>query len=147
MQYTVLTNLNHDQQVYTPGSKIELDNETVVARLIENGAIRDPKAPVEPEQVDLSRRVHMVKNGIEPKVEAPAADAVEPAEASAEDATPSADNKPSVSEDMKRDELEAIALEEGHSQEAIDACANKASLVSLIDAGRNPVDSDPSADL
>lgn len=134
MQYFVLTPLNHNLAIYAPGSSVELD-ETTAAHLIEAGVVRDPNAPVEAPKDDLSKRVHDAKNGTD--TPAPAVD-VETAPVVVDDATPATDNKPSVSEDMKRDELEAIALQEGATQEMIDACGNKASLVSLIEANRAP---------
>jgi hypothetical protein len=143
MQYIVLTNLKHNGQKYAPGATVELD-ETVGTRLVESGTVRDPRVPVVQEADDLSRRVHAVKNGVEPKANA----TQEMVDVGGSDAPATVeDTRPAVSEDMKREDLEAIAIEEGATQEMVDACKNKGEVLSLIEAGRNPQPKDPSADL
>ncbi len=149
MEYKVITPIKHNGQLYGPSSTIELD-EVKGAYLVGEGVVEDPNAPKEKKGDDLSRRVLAAKNGTETKEDAPAeTTSTDTANAEAVvDETVNTDTKPGASDAMTRPVLEAIALEEGSTQEMIDACGNKAELVSLIEAARQPQEQiDPSAEL
>lgn len=136
MTYSVYSNLVHDGRAYSRGDVIEL-SEAVAAPLIEAGVVgTEPvtDAPARAEAPAASTAIDATIGGTpadtgEPSLGAPTA----PADTEAVDVTPV------VSERLTREELETIARKEGVAADAIEGASTKASLVSLIEANRNPV--------
>jgi len=157
MEYFVITNVKFQKRTYTRGSVINVDG-VIAEQLLASGAISQDEptvaasaAPTVASKPTSAPSEPRRKSG-EPSIDGPEDGGTRK---EAEDITPVVDNSPETVEDtrvavsdaMKRDDLEAIALAEGLTQESIDAESTKSSLVSLIEANRNPSPADVSAGL
>jgi hypothetical protein len=143
-KYYVYSNLNHDHKEYHRGDRIELSDEQA-STLFQLGVIGNDKpevaeapAPVTPQEAPAEPVAGgTTEDSGEPSIDAPSADSAP---------TETVDVTPKVSERMTREELEAIAANEGIASEAVQAASTKASLVDLIEANRAPADAAPAED-
>jgi len=132
MEYFVRTNIKHNGARFVRGLVIEL-TEANAASLLASGVIQT--APVGPEeqkpvqesdgQVDATAGGEPVSSG-EPSLDGQAEEAVR---TEAEDITPKL-------ADMKRGDLETVAISEGVDGEAVANAANKGAVIDLIEANR-----------
>lgn len=163
-EYCVVLSLRNNGREYKPGDTISLDN-ALATELLASGVISGEAPALEQiaaeETISENTDANLAGGGDDLNSGEPSIDgrSTEDDEDAAKEVGPNApatekveDTRPAVDDDMKRAALEQIAAEEGHSADAIAACENKTSLVSLIEAGRKPAGTftateDPSAGL
>lgn len=127
MQYFVTGNLKHDGREYKRGDQIDFaKSDSAAARLLELGVIQETPVEGAPPQPKQMMPVQAPR-ALSPDVRA---------------GTPNAPQTGSEgpvqpSEEMKRDELEAMAVAEGISEEDAKAAANKGALIEAILAHRD----------
>ncbi len=143
--YYVRKTVSHNGKRYSRGETVDIEGSA--EQMLAAGVIQEgPVEATSPEKNEDKPENEPTVGGDKNELGEPSIDGRDDGER-----TEATDVTVEVTEDMKRDELEAIAIKEGVTEAAISDAPNKAALVDLIKEKRAATDpattNDPSAGL